>query len=559
VIALSVACLLPFLNKPLHVDDPLFVWSAQRIVESPSDFFGIGVNWYGRLMPLDEVTKNPPLACYYLAAVGAMFGWGEGVLHMAMLLPAVLAAWGIVRMARRACVYPSLATALAVMSPAFVVSGTTLMCDMIELAFWCWAIEAWLAGSEGRNHWWNLLSAVCVAGAIWTKFVGLGLIPLLLVWEVGRCRGWSSRLLWSVIPVLAAAALDGWAWSLYGHTLLWGAAEYATEHGGNRSGQIERLFVALVFLGGCLPGVSLACLGALTRRSAWLAGCGIAAGIVAVGGLLRASATAVKLGPFVLSTTEQLRWDSLVQLGVGFAGGSLILLVALWAIVRSRDPLTCLLVLWIAGVFVFASVVNWTINARSLLPLAPPAAIVAMRACEDQLHRSGRRMMGPAWRWGGVGLLAAWSLAVAWGDYQWARSAREAAEGIARQYDGQASRIWFQGHWGFQYYAQRAGMVPLDLSSDVIEPDQLMVLPDNNTSLFDFSALRFEGGQPLFEPAGEYQVSIEAWCHTGQPALGAAFYASVRGPLPYAVGPSQREVYRLFRTVKPVQPGVEIR
>jgi 4-amino-4-deoxy-L-arabinose transferase-like glycosyltransferase len=559
IVLLAVLCLVPFLNKPLHIDDPLFVWSAQRIVESPADFFGIDVNWYGRPMPLDEVTKNPPLTCYYLALLGALFGWSEVALHTGMLLPAGLAAGGILRVARRGCATPSVAAGLAVLSPAFVVSGTTLMCDMMELAFWCWAIEAWLAGGATDNWKWDLLAAVCVAGAIWTKFIGLGLIPLLLVYELIRSRRVSARFIWLLIPVLAAAGLDYWAWQQYGHTLLWGAAEYAAEHGPERSGVVERLFVATVFLGGCVPGAALACLGGLSRRQWMLTGAVVLGTTVAVGGLLLASQTIVKLGPLMLANGTSLRWDSLWQLGICFAGGLAILASVAWSALRRRDEFTWLLVMWFAGVFVFASVVNWTINARSLLPLAPAAAILATRWWETRLAHTGRSM--PSWPWRGAGAvaLAMLSLWVAWGDVQWARSARNAAEWIAADQSDQTSRVWFQGHWGFQYYAQLAGMAPLDLTDGVLEPNHLMVLPENNTSLFDFSPLRLADGQVLFQPVGEFDVMVDSWCHTGQPALGASFYASVRGPLPYAFGPSQREVYRLFQTIKPVHPGVEIR
>src|SRR5689334_12922379 len=100
VIGLAAAvCLVPFVTKAYTVDDPLFLWAARHITSHPADFFGFSVNWYGTEMPMWRVTQNPPLACYYAAGVGAVFGWGEPVMHLAFFLPALAALWGTYRLA----------------------------------------------------------------------------------------------------------------------------------------------------------------------------------------------------------------------------------------------------------------------------------------------------------------------------------------------------------------------------------------------------------------------------------------------------------------------------
>src|SRR5436190_12967367 len=70
VIFLSVLLLAPllvFLKRPFHIDDPLFIWVARHIQTDPLNPYGFAVNWYGFSMPMSEVTKNPPLASYYIA------------------------------------------------------------------------------------------------------------------------------------------------------------------------------------------------------------------------------------------------------------------------------------------------------------------------------------------------------------------------------------------------------------------------------------------------------------------------------------------------------------
>src|SRR5687768_2605819 len=77
LVALTLLALLPFAGKAFHIDDPLFVWTAKQIHEKPLDPYGFTVNWYGVPMRMADVTKNPPLASYAIAAVAAFAGFRE--------------------------------------------------------------------------------------------------------------------------------------------------------------------------------------------------------------------------------------------------------------------------------------------------------------------------------------------------------------------------------------------------------------------------------------------------------------------------------------------------
>src|SRR5271166_1189377 len=99
--AATLFCLLPFSDRAFHVDDPLFLWSAQQITAHPLDPYGFQLNWEGWLQPMSEVTKNPPLACYYSAVIGSIFGWSERALHLGFLLPALAMVSGTYRLAKR--------------------------------------------------------------------------------------------------------------------------------------------------------------------------------------------------------------------------------------------------------------------------------------------------------------------------------------------------------------------------------------------------------------------------------------------------------------------------
>ena len=158
VLLIALVCLLPFINKPFHIDDPLFLRAAAQIQRHPADFYGFTMNWLGTPLPMVKDFDNPPLTGYYLALAAAVIGWSETALHLAFLLPALASAWGIFALARRFSRHPLLAAVIAVLTPVFLISATTLMCDVMCLAFWVWAVVTFERGLE-HNDWKWLLAA----------------------------------------------------------------------------------------------------------------------------------------------------------------------------------------------------------------------------------------------------------------------------------------------------------------------------------------------------------------------------------------------------------------
>jgi hypothetical protein len=51
----------------------------------------------------------------------------------------------------------------------------------------------------------------------------------------------------------------------------------------------------------------------------------------------------------------------------------------------------------------------------------------------------------------------------------------QAAAGYTEDHGG--GRVWFSGHWGFQYYCDRAGMVPVVPNASRLEPGDWLVFP----------------------------------------------------------------------------------
>ena len=98
-VGLVVGVLALFADKAFTVDDPLFVWLGRHITQNPFDFYRFDVNWYGVVQPMYEVTKNPPLGGYFIAAVLSLTEGSERALHVAFLIPAGIVAATTFRLA----------------------------------------------------------------------------------------------------------------------------------------------------------------------------------------------------------------------------------------------------------------------------------------------------------------------------------------------------------------------------------------------------------------------------------------------------------------------------
>lgn len=147
--AFIAAILLPFSDKAFHMDDPMYIWAAKHIVSDPVNFYGFNVNWFGIETPMPYAMKNPPLVSYYIAFAASIFGFGEKAIHTAMIIPAIAAGVGTFILAKRLCAMPFTAALICIVTPVFVISSSTVMCDTLMLALWIWAVILWIEGLEG--------------------------------------------------------------------------------------------------------------------------------------------------------------------------------------------------------------------------------------------------------------------------------------------------------------------------------------------------------------------------------------------------------------------------
>jgi len=525
LVLLALAALAPFLNKAYHIDDPLFVWTAQRVVAHPIDFYGFDTNWYGHTQSMAEVNQNPPLVAYYLAPFGALFGWSERVMHLALLLPAMAALLALYRIARRVCGKPGVASMILLTSPAFLVSATSVMCDVMMLALFLWAYALWLEGTETGSHA-RLLAAVLLAAlAALTKYFAIALIPLFGLTSLlaGPSR-WRDAL-FLPIPIVILGLYELGTLQLYGRGLISDAIGYAqgyqTDHGVE---YMDKTLSGIAFLGSAaLPVLLLAGRSLGARAWAVLPGC-LAFAIVVVA-LLRFS------GWWPTSESAAQTWWLLLQFTFWLAAGLYVLCLTAADLFLWRDRFGVILACWIVGTLLFAWYLNHYINARVLLPLLPALGILCARSMERRECEHGVELRPPFLALAGALLLA---LLVAWADLKLANAGREAATSLGSP--KAEGRVWFSGHWGFQYYMEARGARPIDQTQNTLAPMDTVVTPENTTNRIMIDTGGMAAGETLEIPVFPILSTMHA-------TVGAGFYSDVWGPLPFVFAPTPPERY----------------
>lgn len=533
ILVLAVmAILVPFSDKPFHADDPMFLWAAKHIQTDPINFYGFNVNWLNLKTSMPDAMKNPPLASYYIALAAWAFGWAERYIHLAMTLPA--AAVGMYFIARRITRRPLLAALIGVLTPAFVVSGTTVMSDIMMLAFWCWAVVLWMRGVEKDDPLSLTAAALLVAMSALTKYFGMSLIPLLAAYSIFDKKGPSRHLAFLIIPVVILAGYQWATHEMYGKGLLFDAADYAVSarYKGGLTGNIQSGFIGLVFVGGCVIT------GLLYMPFLWPARTVLlwASLAVAVAATLIIKANNIGVTPIIESGRP--RWDVVIQVSLFAVAGVSIMALSAVDFFRRRDAASFLLVLWVAGTFVFAAFLNWTVSGRAVLPIAPAAGMIFARRMDDK--NDGRtapllKLYSP--------LIPALVIAitVAWADYDFAKAGRSAAYYVYGKYSDKTDHIWFQGHWGFQYYIESIGgkAVAIDWHDSHISRGDIVVFSTNH-----YRPGRVRPLIPTIEalrltPSG-HPATVGAESHA---KTSAGFYSSTCSALPYFLGPQSEDVY----------------
>ena len=524
------------ITKAVHIDDTFYLETARWVLQSPLHPMSGQVNWVNTAEPIHRISASPLLIPYLLAALMGIFGNSQLAFHALTSLFTGLSIIAFYRVTLQLKIpHALLLTAAWGLSPA-VVPSQNLMLDVPLIAVVLLFFSALLAisnpGSSSPVR--SYLYAGLLAGiAPLIKYPGCILMPVLL-FHLAIHKQW--RHSWSLlIPI---AMFGGWcAFNVYDYGAIhFLQSDSGTAHAsGSAAAEIPRRFLDSLI---CLVAVFPLALLALVWL--WREQRSLALIILALGG-----------GAFLQSFVFQA--DSLTNalLRALFLGLSLSLLAGLgrscwlyFANRRGADEIPsaqsiALLLCWITIGWGFVVVFAPVPAVRHDLIFIP--ALLLLTGAWIFPHFSKRAISLC------VGASITIAMLLGLSDWQYSNLYRVQATQIRASLPPGAT-IYFVGHWGWQWYAAKAGMKQYDLENSVLQPGDYLVAP-HMVGQIPISA-RYGN---LLEPQKTIEVpgSPATWLRTmgGQPLGG--FYGGGWNSLPWTFSTEPLEHFTIFK-VSPV-------
>jgi hypothetical protein len=456
------------LGKAAHVDDTAYLEIARAIAADPLHPMSHLVNWGDSATPIHDV--NTPHLLFYLMALVLKLApahW-ELALHVLWELFSGAAVWLSYGLARElSAPRPLLWTALLCLGPAFL-PAQNLMVDVPLLALWLgfFLLLARAEPEAAALHRRLALAGLILGAACLVKYTSLALLPifwLAVIWRAGRRGVWLA-----LVPLAVLVAWSLLNWFDYGGVHLLSRPSSAAAGGTLRRAGVlaTRGALWLIALGAMTP-FSAVFVPALGRdragRRLLAATLTIAAGTVLIGRL------ALPHEPAVQSVLR----------GLFLANGALVAALALrgarqlpWGALRSgREPRGWLLYGWAGGAALFIVVLSPFIAVRHVLLAIPALYLLIARGPEGaRLSRRGMAL--------GLALTTLVGVTLAASDQSLAEVYRQQAPALAARFCGGGARCVAVGHWGWQWYAERAGMAVYDRQRTVLAPGDRVIIPE---------------------------------------------------------------------------------
>ncbi len=521
-LVLSAVVLLPFLDKPFTIDDTVFLFEARHALSDPLHPTAFSMNWDHAYERVSAFVPTGPVMAWLLVP-SIMAGGEEWLAHAVELLALWLAIVATVSLALRFGLAPRWAAGaglLVAATPTALAMAGTAMPDVPAMALGVAGLERLVAWRE-EGRWHQAVAAAILLGlAPMTRMHLVLLFGVGALFVVGVPFSWADwkRGPWTRWLPLAAAAFVTTAVAFAtrdpgpgGGTLATAAARFASS-----SRVSSNAFAFAIHLG--LTSAFAFAWTALRWRSIarriWVLIAGTA------------------LAAFLLDQSWAVGIQYALTPVFGLAVAALVdVLVDAW---QRRDGLQVTLGVWL--LLPLPTAIYVQLPAKYLLGSAPAVAILLARAMSER-PMAGRRVFALA-----TVLGAALGVAILGADSAMAEVGREGARKLIAPQVSAGRVVWYVGHWGFQWYAEKAGArcwstePPYPIEGDLIASDWNSTFP----LVKDLEVLTHLG-----------RVEDR---HTGFRIMsrehGAGFYSNAWGYLPLAWGDGSIDAIDLWLAVR---------
>lgn len=524
-VLLLVLLLVPFLGKAFTIDDTLFLREAEHALQDPLHPSGFEIVWSEIPAPVrfSSVQPSGPLMAYLLVPA-VLLGGSERIAHLVQLLLFAAALWATAALALRLGGTRALARDAALLlasTPAATAMAGTAMPDVLAMTLGIVGLEALCAfGSEGRLRD-GALAALALGLAPTTRshaaiFVVVGAALLLAAARSGMEVRRTAFMPLAAAPLVALGLLFVTRDVGAGSGSPWSASWlFFSRAAADRN--------ALAFLGHWMLALPVGLVWWMLRGralplsiGAWV-GLPLVAVLARSGGVLGSGLWIVPVATMGAAVLYDLFADS-------------------W---RRRDALELALALSALGPLPIVFYVH--LPSKYLLVAAPPLSILIARRLAAVPGKRGRAILGVALCLGallGVLILRA--------DAAFAGIGRRAARELIEPQVRTGRRVWFGGHWGFQWYAERAGGRPLTLTDPLPSRGDLVV---TNERLPGFSATGLPDKRLLATLADRAPGG-----RVMDDRVDAGFYSNGWGYLPWAFSSRELQRFELWELLEAPAP-----
>jgi hypothetical protein len=486
--------------KPITIDDAAYYYDARQIAAHPLDPYGGWFLWWQEPQPANYILA-PPVVPYTWALGLWLFGDNPIACKLLLLPWAFLLIYAFFSLARRFA--PGMEwplTIVTVFSPALWPSFN-FMLDLPALSLALFGIELFFRAGTEMSFFKAACAGLSVGIGFETKYTACVAVAAIVL-AAGLWRRWAL----GVATVLVAAHVFC-AWEFL-TAVLYGRSHFFTQFASGDPGAGNRFLVALQNLvvskgpliisllsqlGGIAPALLLLGLLALGWRRRWLVFTMIlfSSGVLAI--VLFDSHFEGSITPtrriFGDHEMPLLEFELADVIFAVFGGVTLLVVgVAAWSLIRSNSREVRRETLFLTGWFMLELIAYFPLTqfpaARRVMGIYVVIALLLGRAAAQRSLGATRRLTLAAIVVFGLFLGFALFTVDSHSSSAQEEGATAAAAWIRANGGG---RVYFTGHWGFQYYAEHQGMEALipayeqydDLPQPThLQPGDWLVVPD---------------------------------------------------------------------------------
>jgi hypothetical protein len=511
------------IGKAVHIDDGGTLEIAQHIVSDPLHPMSGEMFWGDTHSEPIHHTNQPHLTYYMYAAVMALFGPSELLLHCVIAAFSLLAILFFYQLAESTgTAYAPALTTMFCMSPVFLVSQN-LMTDVPLIALWLLFFRLILCDQTTATR--LSLAALTVGIACLVKYTALVLLPLLFITIVLRRR---YQLLWVLgIPVIVLVG-----WSIFNYLDYGGIHILSRNAAPWDKGPIADRVISWIICCGAVMPFSIVFVPYLWSRPRGRK-------LLLAATLCTVLISSQKFMGFLLESNAET-----VLRVVFFGNGVLLLCGTMYWLIgkvsadRFDNSSRQVQDVWILGLSMGGSIAFVLLFAdfmavRRLLPVLP---VVLLLMAKGPLPK-----VAAGWRHAGLAVTVLLGLALGASDWLYADVYRKQAERFTARYVDDSRTVWFAGHWGWQWYARRGGMQQYDQTTSKLALHDVLIVPQNVDRqriaglhrLANVDTVKIAGGPSTYfrtmrNERGLYGSNIYAlpWTLTAEPLETFEIYAA---------------------------------